>query len=59
MPPVSCVGSTFLPGQARLLTLFEGESAEAVRRVNENVHAPFISLEVAIKVDPAPESFAV
>ena len=52
--PVRCHGSTFLPGRARLLTLFEAESAEAVRKVNENVHAPFVCLEVAVKVDPAP-----
>ena len=52
--PVRCLGSTFLPGRARLLTLFEAGSAEAVRTVNENVHAPFLCLEAAVKVDPAP-----
>ncbi len=57
--PVRCLGSLFLPGQARLLTMFEAESVEAVRRVNENVHAPFVSLEAAIKIDPAPQPFAV
>ena len=45
--PVRCLGSTFLPGPARLLTLFQAEGAEAVRRVNENVHAPFLRLEAA------------
>ena len=57
--PVRCLGSTFVPGQARLLTLFEAGSAEAVRTVNENVHAPFVCLEAAIQVDPAPEAYAV
>ena len=57
--PVRCLGSTFLPGQARLLTLFEADSGEAVRRVNENVHAPFVSLEAAIKIDPAGDAYAV
>jgi hypothetical protein len=52
--PVRCLGSAFLPGRARLLTMFEAESAEAVRRVNESVHAPFVSLEAAMKIDPAP-----
>ena len=51
---VRCVGSAFLPGQARLLTVFEAESAEAVRTVNENVHAPFYSLEAAMRIHPAP-----
>lgn len=41
--PVRCLGSTFPPGPACLLTLFQAESAEAVRRVNESVHAHFIS----------------
>ncbi len=54
--PVRCLGSTFLAGQARLLTLFEAESAEAVRRVNENVYAHFVSLEAAIRIDPADAS---
>jgi hypothetical protein len=57
--PVRCLGSAFLPGRARLLTLFEAEDPEAVRSVNVNVHAPFVSLEAAIKIDPAPEAFAV
>jgi hypothetical protein len=50
--PVRCLGSAFLPGQARLLTLFEAEGADAVRRVNESVHASFISLEGAIRIEP-------
>src|SRR5262249_11556046 len=36
--PVRCLGSAFLPDQARLLTLFEAETAEVVRKVNESVH---------------------
>jgi len=51
--PVSCLGSAFLPDQARLLTLFEAETAEVVRRVNENVHAPFVALHAAMKIYPA------
>jgi hypothetical protein len=57
--PVRCLGSAFLPGRARLLTLFEAESPEAVRRVNVNVLAPFVSLEVAMKIDPAPSPSAM
>ena len=57
--PVRCLGSTFLPGQARLLTMFEAQAPEAVRRVNENVHAPFVCLEAAVEIFPAPASYAV
>ncbi len=57
--PVRCLGSTFLPGPARLVTMFEAESVDAVRRVNENVHAPFVSLEAAININPPPEPHAV
>ncbi|HKF16683.1 MAG TPA: hypothetical protein VKF14_05760 [Candidatus Dormibacteraeota bacterium] len=49
---VRCLGSAFLPGPARLLTLFEAERSEEVRWVNDNVHAPFISLEAAIEICP-------
>lgn len=55
--PVRCLGSAFLPGQARLLTLFDAGNVEAVRRVNESVHAPFLYVEPAIKVDPAPAAW--
>ena len=52
--PVSCLGSAFLPDQARLLTLFEAETVEVVRRVNESVHAPFVSVHAAMKVPTPP-----
>jgi len=52
--PVACLGSAFLPGPARLLTAFEAESAEAVRAANESVHAPFHSLEPAMRIDAGP-----
>ncbi len=57
--PVRCLGSAYLPSQARLLTLFQAESAEAVRTVNVNVLAPFVSLEAALKIDPAPSQAAM
>ena len=51
--PVRCLGSAYLPGPGRLLSLFEAETGEAVRTVNQNVHTPFDSLEAAIKIDSA------
>ena len=57
--PVRCLGSAFLPGQARLLTLFQAESGEVVRRANVNVLAPFVSLEAAVKIDPIPSQAAM
>lgn len=52
--PVRCLCSTFLPGPARLLSVFEAPHPDAVHAVNEIVHAPIVSLEAAIKIDPAP-----
>ena len=51
--PVRCLGSAYLPGPGRLLSLFEAGSGEPVRIANQNVHAPFVSLEAAIKIDSA------
>lgn len=51
--PVRCLGSAYLPGTGRLLTLFEAEREEAVRLVNVSAHAPFQSIEAAVKIDPA------
>ena len=53
--PVRCLGSVFLPGPARLLTLFAAPSAGVVRRVNDSVHAPVDSLEAATEVEPLPD----
>ena len=43
-----------LAGRARITAV----DTEAVRRVNEDVHAHFVSLEVAITIDP-PDALAV
>lgn len=51
--PVSYLGSTFLPGPGRLLSLFRASDAEAVRRVSASSQAPLLSLEAAIDL-PAP-----
>ena len=42
------LGSTFLPGSQRLLSLFRADSAEAVRRATNSSQAPLTALEPAI-----------
>ena len=52
---VSYLGSTFLPGPERLLSLFEAASPEVVRSVSASAQASVACLEAAIDL-PAPNS---
>jgi len=52
---VSYLGSTFLPGPARLLSLFQAVSADVVWRVSASSQAPVTYLEAAIDL-PARNS---
>ena len=47
---VRYLGSTYLPGPQRLLSLFEAATAEAVRTVSESSQVPATSLEAAIEL---------
>jgi hypothetical protein len=53
--PVRYLGSTFLPGSERLLSLFKARSADAVRSASASSQAPLTRLEAAIEL-PAPNS---
>lgn len=46
------LGSTYLPGRERLLSLFEAATADAVRTVSESSQAPASDLEAAIVLPP-------
>ena len=46
--PVSYVGSTFLPASQRLLSQFQAESGDVVRRATDSAQAPLARMEVAI-----------
>jgi len=50
---VRYLGSTYLPGPQRLLSLFEAATAETVRTVSESSQVPAASLEAAIEL-PQP-----
>ncbi len=49
---VRYLGSTYLPGPERLLSLFEAATADAVRTVSESSQAPASDLEAAIVLPP-------
>jgi hypothetical protein len=49
---VRYLGSTYLPGPERLLSLFEAATADSVRTVSESSQAPASALETAIVLPP-------
>lgn len=53
--PVHYLGSTFLPGPERLLSLFKAANADAVRIASDSSQAPLTYLEMAVEL-PAPSS---
>jgi len=51
--PVRYIRSTFVPGEARCMCLFEAASADAVRDVNEAAGLPFTRIVEALDLTPA------
>lgn len=50
--PVRYIRSTFVPGEARCMCLFEAASADAVRDVNESAGLPFTRIVEAADLTP-------
>jgi hypothetical protein len=53
--PVRYLRSVFMPGDARCLCLFEAESADAVRRVNDRAALPYSAISEAMDL-PNPSA---
>ncbi len=51
--PVRYIRSTFVPGEARCMCLFEAASQDAVRDVNELAGLPFTRIVEALDLTPA------
>jgi hypothetical protein len=51
--PVRYIRSTFVPGEARCMCLFEAASADAVRDVNEAAGLPFTRIVEALDLTPS------
>ena len=50
--PVRYIRSTFVPGEARCMCLFEASTPEAVRSVNESAGLPFTRIIEALDLTP-------
>lgn len=50
--PVRYVRSTFVPGSGACMCLFEADSADAVKRVNETARIPFDRIQEALDLTP-------
>ena len=50
---VRYIRSTFVPGEARCMCLFEAASPDAVRDVNESAGLPFTRIVEAMDLTPA------
>ncbi len=51
--PVRYIRSTFVPGEARCMCLFDAASAEDVKKVNETAKLPFERIVEALDLTPS------
>mgnify|MGYP000365486025 CR=1 FL=1 len=51
--PVRYIRSTFVPGEARCMCLFDATSADDVKKVNEAAQLPFVRIVEALDLTPA------
>jgi len=50
--PVRYIRTTFVPGEAHCMCLFEAENADHVREVNETAQIPFTRIVEALDLTP-------
>ena len=50
--PVRYIRTTFVPGEAHCMCLFEAENADYVREVNETAKIPFTRIVEALDLTP-------
>lgn len=50
--PVRYIRSTFVPGEARCMCLFDAASADAVKQVNEAAQIPYTRIVEALDLTP-------
>jgi len=51
--PVRYIRSTFVPGEARCMCLFDATSADDVRKVNDAAQLPYTRVVEALDLTPA------
>lgn len=51
--PVRYIRSTFVPGEARCMCLFDAANAEDVKKVNDAAQLPYLRVVEALDLTPA------
>lgn len=51
--PVRYIRSTFVPGEARCMCLFDATSADDVRKVNDDAQLPYTRIVEALDLTPS------